>query len=328
MLTSEARLAANTWLVLSPVPSSSNFTTTTMRSSTHPPPGEALRSSLDRDGFVRIPNASSVEDVERFKTAATRAAERARAGEWPYVRTVPKQFPPWPVDEVSTNGIWGVQHLLHPAMPEADRTIFAESYFGDTMVNAVTALLQCSKNDLVMELYNMLVCPPIDFVLRWHRDDIGPNVSPEAELERLNEPLLHAQWNLALRPDSSLIVVPGSHKRARTDMERNANPYEDDMPGQKIVKMEPGDIVFYNNNILHRGVYDSKAERMTLHGTMGLTGADPARARNILQHGIGEWAAQCDFSDLPGDIAALAKGMQGRLMAMGSGKDVGFSQPD
>lgn len=67
---------------------------------------------------------------------------------------------------------------------------------------------------------------------------------------------------------------------------------------------------------------------MTLHGTIGLTGADPARARNILQHGIGEWAAVCDFSKLPGDIAELATNMQQRLIAMGCGKDMGYSQAD
>jgi hypothetical protein len=61
----------------------------------------------------------------------------------------------------------------------------------------------------------------------------------------------------------------------------------------------------------------------------GLTGADPARARNILQHGIGAWAAQCDFSDLPEkDMAQLAMGMQKRLIDMGMGEEVGFSQKD
>lgn len=46
-------------------------------------------------------------------------------------------------------------------------------------------------------------------------------------------------------------------------MERGADPFEDDLPGQLVVKMYPGDILFYNNNILHRGVYDCSAERMT-----------------------------------------------------------------
>ncbi|TKA74489.1 hypothetical protein B0A55_06453 [Friedmanniomyces simplex] len=296
--------------------------------STPLPPPEQLRAALARDGFVRIPHAFSPEDLARFRTAAQHAAARARAGQWPFVRTVPKQFPPWPVSEATTEGIWGMQHLLHPSMADEDRRVFAESYFGDTMVAAVTALLDCKRGDLVMELYNMLVCPPKDFALRWHRDDIGPDVPPDIELERLQEPMMHAQWNLALYPDSSLVVVPGSHRRSRTEKERNADPFEDNMPGQMTACMEPGDIVFYNNNILHRGVYDRKSERMTLHGTMGLQGADPARSRNILQHGIGDWAGECDFSDLPGEMATLGREMQGRLIGMGRGKDVGFSQQE
>ncbi|KAK5121951.1 hypothetical protein LTR85_004523 [Meristemomyces frigidus] len=300
-----------------------------MTSTTPLPSGEELRTSLARDGFVRISNAIPHKDLRDFREAATRATSRARAGQWPYVRTVPKQFPPWPVSEAASHGIWGVQHVLHPDMPDPDRRVFAESYFSETMITAVTALLQCSQEDLVMELYNMLVRPPQDFALRWHRDDIPPSASPKEEEERLQHPMLHAQWNLALYSDSSLIVVPGSHARARTDMERTADPYEDDMPGQTVVKMAAGDLVFYNNNILHRGVYDSKTERMTLHGTIGLTAVDPARARNILQHGIREWAERCDFSDLPdSDMAVLAQGMQRRLIAMGTGGDVGFSQPD
>lgn len=299
-----------------------------MASTTPIPSGEGLRANLARDGYVIISNAIPHNDLETYKAAATRASSLARAGNWPYVRTVPKQFPPWPTSEVSSHGIWGVQHLLHPSMPTQDRKIFAQSYFSEPILTAVTSLLDCSRDDLVMELYNMLVRPPRDFALRWHRDDIPPTANPSAEQERLAQPMLHARWNLALYTDSSLIVVPGSHKRARTPIERDADPYEDDMPGQKTVKMAAGDIVFYDNNILHRGVYDSRAERLTLHGTIGLTGADPARARNILQHGIGEWAAKCDFSELGGDMAVLAEGVQRRLIAMGSGDDVGFSQAD
>lgn len=288
------------------------------------PSASELQADLDRDGFVRIPGLFTAKELDGFRGAAKNATELARSGKWPYIRTLPKQFPPWSQDP--TNGIWGVQHLLHPDMPE--RKTFAESYFHESMIEVITRLLGCQKDNLVLELYNMLVCPDRDFALRWHRDDIPPDVSAEEEIERLKEPMLHAQWNLALYDDASLVVVPGSHKRARTDMERNADPYEDDMPGQKIVKMNTGDILFYNNNILHRGVYDSRIERMTLHGTMGVAGSDPARARNILQHGIGEWAAKADFSGLDGEMAVTAAGMQKSLLEVGQSGDVGFSQTD
>ena len=287
-----------------------------------------LRDSLAQDGFVRISSVLAPDQVEALRTACQCVAQLARAGDWPHVRTLPKQFPPWNAD--ISKGIWGVQHLMHPDLPYHDT--FAATYFASYITTAVTEILQCSPDDLVLELYNLLIRPDADFALRWHRDDIGPDVSAQEELERLQEPMLHAQWNLTLYPDQSLVVVPGSHARSRTEEERCADPFEDNMPGQMIVTMEPGDIIFYNNNILHRGVYSSQAERMTLHGSMGIVGADPARARNVLQHGIGAWVGRCDFSKMQDHTkdqhsSALANGMRSRLVAMGSDQILSFSQP-
>jgi hypothetical protein len=173
------------------------------------------------------------------------------------------------------------------------------------------------------------VRPDKDFALRWHRDDIGPQASSHEELERLKEPAWHAQWNLALYDDNSLVVVPGSHKRARTERERTADPYAHELPGMQIVQMKAGDLVFYDNNILHRGVYDSSIERMTLHGSVGHVKGNKARARNVLQHGVGEWVDKCDFNKLPEHLRSRAEGMRQRLFQMGrSSGDVGFSQDD
>jgi hypothetical protein len=204
---------------------------------------------------------------------------------------------------------------------------FAASYFSDMIVKPVKEILECDEDELILELYNLLVRPDKDFELRWHRDDIPPTATPEQELERLDKPAWHAQWNLALYNDSSLIVVPGSHKRARTQVERDAEPYAKFLPGQKVVEMKAGDVIFYNNNILHRGVYDANIERMTLHGTMGLVKGSAARARNVLQHGVGEWVDQCDFSLLPEQLQQRAEGMRSRLQELGKvSGDVGFAQ--
>lgn len=283
----------------------------------------ASRASLERDGFVVLPASffpfSSY--FEALRTAATRSAALARAGKWPHIRTLPKQFPPWSSDP--SNGIWGVQHLLHPDL--ADHAIFARSYFDKELLQQVRFLIGCEADELVMELYNLLVRPDKDFALRWHRDDIPATATAEEEMERLGKPAFHAQWNLALYDDASLIVVPGSHKRARTDMERAADPYEDNMPGQKVVHLSAGDVVFYDNNILHRGVYDASVQRMTLHGSIGYTKGSKDRARNVLQHGVGEWVERCKFLDLGPEMSTIAEGMRGRLVEMGKvSGDVGF----
>ena len=234
---------------------------------------------------------------------------------------------------------------------------FASIYFSSAVLDIVTQLLSCSEDELVMELLNMLVDPPRDFALRWHRDDIPASAAADEELERLGVACegtkaslkkkrpVHAQYNLALTNDSSLVVVPGSHVRARTAVERDADPLADSLPDMLMVQLKPGDAVFYDNNILHRGVYKAGKERMTVHGSVGYVGGRAERARNVLQHGVGEWAATCGFEGLEdferGDIAPegekggrkrksrreVAMGMRDRLIAMaGSVKgDVGFS---
>lgn len=189
---------------------------------------------------------------------------------------------------------------------------------------------ECKDTDLVMELYNLLVRPDADFELRWHRDDLPPEATSEEELLKLNgHEAWHAQWNLALYEDASLVVIPGSHVRARTDVERNAGPYERTLPGILVVKLDPGDVVFYNNNILHRGVYRKDKERMTLHGSVGHVDGNGARARNVLQHGIGAWIADADFSGLDEKLKTRAEIMRGNLSKIGNAAvDVGYSQAD
>ena len=205
---------------------------------------------------------------------------------------------------------------------------FTKHYFGDELCDVVKELLQCSDEDLVMELFNLLVRPTKDFELRWHRDDVPPEATSEEEMERLAKPGWHAQWNMALYDDASLIVVPGTHARARTGEERNAAPFEANMPGQLIVELGPGDAVFYNNNILHRGKYDPRKERATLHGSMGHVKGGAERARNVLQHGR-EWIGKVKLDGLDEKQQERAKGMRSRLIKLaGEVKEAGFSQAD
>ena len=290
-----------------------------------------LKAELAEHGFVVIPSLLSREEVQSLRAATTASTAAARAGRYPFIRTLPKQFPPWGSD--ASVGIWGVQHLLHPSQPLSEPGIYAKSYFHPGVLGAVTEILSCKSEDLVMELYNLLVRPDQDFALRWHRDDIAASATAEEELAVLKKPITHAQWNLALYDDQSLIVVPGSHKRARTDEERAADPYQDHIAGMKVVAMEPGDVVFYDNNILHRGKYSAAKERATLHGSMGMTAGEKDRARNVLQHGVGAWVDQSDFSSLVGEwegrpLREVAEGMRERLKDMGTGEGVEFFSKD
>jgi hypothetical protein len=284
----------------------------------------SLLERLNNDGFVIIPSALTPEQLTSLRQAAQSTTSLAREGKWPHVRTLPKQFPPWPTP--ATEGIWGVQGMMHPSLP-AHQT-FTRFYFSDAVIDPTKELLQCDDGDgdLVMELCNLLVRPDKDFELRWHRDDIPATATAEEEMERLGKPAFSAQWNLALYDDASLVVVPGSHRRARTEVERGADPYEKVIPGQLVVELKAGDVAFYNNNILHRGVYDAGKERMTLHGSVGHVKGAGLRARNVLQHGCKDWIDRCDFSFLEGETRDRAEKMRERLVRMGrEHEDVGYS---
>ncbi|TLS24925.1 hypothetical protein PpBr36_08488 [Pyricularia pennisetigena] len=298
------------------------------------PTTTGLRESLERDGFVVIPQALGSEQLAKLREAAADVERLARAGGWPHIRTVGKQFPPWPSkpnDE--EGGIWGVQSLLHPDMPGRDE--FARLYFSETILGPARELMGddsgdrgCREEDLVMELLNMLVRPGKAFELRWHRDDIGPDATDDEELRRLSEPAWHAQWNLALWDDDSLILVPGSHARARTTQERSAGPYETGLEGEMRVRLRAGDVAFYNNNIFHRGAYDPTKKRLTIHGSVGHVRGGQLRARNVLQHDV-TWIDRCSFKDALGsDQRTLdrAEAMRERLIRLGrESGDVGYS---
>jgi hypothetical protein len=284
--------------------------------------------ALNRDGFVLIPSILNASQIYTLRIASAETISLARAGKWPSVRTLPKQFPPWniaPGANPAADGIWGVQFMMHPDLPHSQT--FIKNYFSNEVIDVVKELLQCKDDELVLELFNLLIRPDTDFELKWHRDDIPPTASAGEEVERLREPAWHAQWNLALYDDESLIVVPGSHIRARTEVERNADPYAKGIPGEIKVRMKAGDVVFYNNNILHRGAYLSGVERMTLHGSMGHVGGSQLRARNVLQHGIGKWVDKIDLSGLEGEERMRAEGMRDRLVKLGTDHsvDVGYS---
>ncbi|QUC16279.1 uncharacterized protein UV8b_00520 [Ustilaginoidea virens] len=282
-----------------------------------------LRACLERDGFVVVRGIVSGAALEELRQASRTVEELGRSGQWPHVRTVGKQFPPWAYSP--DKGIWGVQHLMDPQLP--GHQVFTRQYFSEATLSIVRELLQCTDEELVMELFNMLVRPDGgDFELRWHRDDIPAEATAEEEMARLRRPAFHAQYNLALWEDESLVLVPGSHKRPRTDAERHADPFDRALPGQVAVRLGPGDVAFYNNNILHRGVYDSAKDRVTLHGSVGHAAGGELRARNVLQHGVGRFVARVDLSTLGDEERRRADEMRARLVRLGGQSGaVGYS---
>jgi hypothetical protein len=245
---------------------------------------------IEENGFTLIRGFLTADEVAKYRKASEDLIEYARAGKWSEVRTRGKQFPPWPANY--SPDIWGVSGLLNPKLGDLS-TPFHDFYASDKIIAVVEDILQVPKQELSMELMNMLINPLTDFDLEWHRDTIRPESTEQEEREELaKNQYAGAQFNLSLTEDKCLIVVPKSHNRVRTPAEREKTingTRREYIDGQITVDLHPGDLVFYNNNILHRGSYSAKNVRITLHGSYGNAEEGKTRAKGILQHGVAKW---------------------------------------
>ena len=274
-------------------------------------------------GFTIIREFLTPEETSKYREASEKVVQYAREGHWPHVRTRGKQFPPWPKN--FSPDIWGISGLLNPDLGDLS-VPFQECYASDKLLAIAQDILQTDKNHLSMELFNMLINPLTDFDLDWHRDYIKPEVSPEEEAEQLLlDPYAGTQFNLPLTEDSCLIVVPGSHRRIRTTEEREKTSNEirkEFITGQITVDLHPGDVVFYNSNILHRASYSAKNTRLTLHGSYGHVDHGKTRAKGVLQHGVAEWLPRFHPQN---ENLKLLKSKLENLANEFKGQDLGFS---
>ncbi|EWC43951.1 hypothetical protein DRE_01303 [Drechslerella stenobrocha 248] len=265
-----------------------------------------------RDGFVIVDDVLPPDMFEAAKKACEEAVTKGRSGEWPHRRIVGKAFPPWPE---SGPDIWGIQHLMHP---DLSLPIFKQIYVTPALLSTACQILALeSPASLQLELFNLLINPHTTaFSLPYHRDSIPASATPEEETILLTRPRTGTQYNLALYDDTCLIVVPGSHKRAKTQGESTALATDDKapLPGEIKVVLKPNQAVFYENDILHRAEYTT-LKRVTLHGSLGIEG-QVERATMVLQHGV-EYLKDEAFAD---NLGQVGRKMWMNLM-QGYGKD-------
>jgi ectoine hydroxylase-related dioxygenase (phytanoyl-CoA dioxygenase family) len=201
--------------------------------------------------------------LDSLRAASSRLLERARRGEWQWVRCA--------------SDIWGVYNLLHP--DHQDAKVFAEYMASDQVLAASRELL--GGRQVRLCLTNIL-CNPVSKSWKgeWHRDGLAPHVTGEAELAELDRYVHCVQWNAALYDDDALSVVPGSHRRNLSDAERDVVLHHpcDEMPNQLTVGLRAGEAVYYDPCLLHRGIYRHSDRRETIHmNLVPLPEAEPFR---------------------------------------------------
>lgn len=174
-------------------------------------------------------------------------------------------------DDLATFGTEARQYYVH-VLTSAGTEAIHSAYHHPRVLEVVTELL---GPDLVVDNASLFAFNPgAIYRLGWHRDVI--QIPPDEIDDQLFSPdRIHnnVQINLPLIDEHCLEVVPGSHRRPNTDAENDAfsgsrhyAPLDAEMPGAIEVGLAAGQAVFYNNNLIHRGVnLDPAATRRTFH---------------------------------------------------------------
>ncbi len=158
---------------------------------------------------------------------------------------------------------WAIRGLF---APEFDEPIFADYLGCDEVLPFVHHFL---GEELRLGAVLIFTNPyDRDWGFGWHKDfgELPRDAGEEEELEILNRPQKSFKWHLALEDDECLQLVPGSHRRYRTDYEQECmrNTRHADIPGQRTIYLKAGQTVFWHGYTIHRGVMRKDVERLSL----------------------------------------------------------------
>ena len=108
----------------------------------------------------------------------------------------------------------------------------------------------------------------------WHRD---MQYSPIGDAEQAREQthLLSLHVRIPLLAERGVALVPGTHRRWDTPLEsdvrweRNGHENSEDLPSAEVLALEPGDVLVFDAQMLHRGHYASNPQRKALDLCIG-----------------------------------------------------------
>jgi nicotinamide N-methyltransferase len=207
------------------------------------------RAAFDEQGYVILRQVFRAQRVEDLRRAVEGLVARALAGQVE-IRWIDRE-----------RGIPDrISHLLHP---DKFDPAYAQ-WLDEDLVPHLEALVGPVRHSLFGMLAGGGGKP---YLQAWHRD-LGKPGDPDEEgfLRRFHG--RSVQFNAPLLPgDRFLNIVPASHLRASTPAELAAAAAGEQaqMPGNTVVEVEPGDIVYYNANLWHRGWNPEGRRRWSLH---------------------------------------------------------------
>ncbi len=108
----------------------------------------------------------------------------------------------------------------------------------------------------------------------WHRDLQFSAIPEETQRSALQD-LLSLHVRIPLVKEVGLEVIPGTHKRWDTELEHQVrlelegHLHSEALPGSVALDLEPGDVLIFNAQMIHRGKYSNNHTRKALDLCVG-----------------------------------------------------------
>ncbi|MFE7741629.1 phytanoyl-CoA dioxygenase family protein [Nocardia sp. NPDC057455] len=200
-------------------------------------------------GFALVPQVLDKPTRERWWAAVDRIAARVRSAPGAYDSR-------YTLRAEHDTDTWGVSHIFDPGLYDP---AFAEIFDHPGVMGFVRAVL--GEQLRFWTAHALWEPTSVDYELNWHKDNMETDrYAPDGRST-------HVQFNVCLTADDCFRVVPGSHRRPLTDVERAQVEAHgtDPLPGEVTVRCRPGDVLFMNHHALHRGSGAAGVVRRTLH---------------------------------------------------------------
>ncbi len=212
---------------------------------------EEAKARYCEQGYFIVDDAVQSDMLDQLDAAAHRVWDKVRSGAVDVGGNGP-----------NTNGIFGV------IAPEFGEPVFAQYLISEPVLRYVKPFL----GEELQLGHVHIRCADKGYDTGWHRD-VGRNrnVSYRKEMEILTRPIEKLKWQLPLLDDTCLWVVPGSHRRYRTEEEWRVLVAERklDISGQRRIVLRRGQCLFWNEYLIHRGRQpDHLPKRVTLAASL------------------------------------------------------------
>jgi ectoine hydroxylase-related dioxygenase (phytanoyl-CoA dioxygenase family) len=172
-------------------------------------------------------------------------------------------------DLINSSGLTATRYFQPPF--DSERRIFFDALADNALWDLLTAVF---GDDLYFHGTQMFFNPLGGRRPYWHRDLQYMSYDESRQRMLLGE-LCNLHVRIPLRSERDFMLVPGSHARWDTDLERevrlegSGHHSWEELPSATTLDLDPGDTLIFSAHMLHRGTYDGNNSRLSLDLMLG-----------------------------------------------------------